>query len=75
MMLPPGDLEDRFTFHPATDKTGPLHDDVRRKHLLMAVWVNEMVPDSREKSLALTALQEAMMWANAAVAIYGADPQ
>jgi hypothetical protein len=73
MMLTPQDLEDRFTFHPATIKTGPVHDLVRSKHRDLAEWVYEMVPDSRERSLALTALQEAMMWANAAVAIYGVD--
>jgi hypothetical protein len=30
--------------------------------------LNELVPDSREKSLAITHLEEAVMWANAGIA-------
>jgi hypothetical protein len=30
----------------------------------------DRLPESREKSLALTTLQESMMWANAAVALH-----
>lgn len=72
-MTTPEELEERFTFHPATEKTGPLHDEVRLRHLDLAYWVLHNVPDSREQSLALTALQQSMMWANGAVAIHGAE--
>jgi len=64
------DVHQRFEFHPSTAATGPKHDEVRFKHLGIALWVLANVPPSRERSLALTALQEAMMWANAAVAIH-----
>lgn len=64
-------LEERFTFHPATPETGPAHDAVRSRCRELASWFDEVLPDSREKSLALTAVQEAMMWANGAVAIHG----
>lgn len=62
------DLMHRFAFHPATPMTGPQHDKVRTKHALLASWVLQNVPEGRHQSLALTALQEAMMWCNAAVA-------
>jgi len=68
-----GDIESRFSFHPGTATTGPKHDEVRRKMRLLALWVLDDVPESRERSLALTALQEAMMWCNAAIAIHTED--
>jgi type I restriction-modification system DNA methylase subunit len=58
----------RFNFHPATEVTGPQHDEVRRQHRELAEFIITNVPYSREQSLALTALQESMMWCNAAVA-------
>lgn len=64
------DIADRFRFHPGTAITGPKHDEVRRKLRTVALWVLDDVPDSRERALALTALQEAMMWCNAAIAIH-----
>jgi hypothetical protein len=34
----------------------------------LAAGINEKCPDSREKSLAITHLEETVMWANAAIA-------
>jgi hypothetical protein len=64
------EIEDRFQFHKGTGITGPKHDEVRTKLRLLALWVLDDVPASRERALALTALQEAMMWCNAAIAIH-----
>lgn len=64
------DIEQRFRFHPGTAVTGPKHDEVREKFRLIALWVLDDIPPSRERALALTALQEAMMWSNAAIAIH-----
>lgn len=64
------EIAERFSFHPGTKITGPKHDEVRAKLRGLALWVLDDIPDSRERSLALTALQEAMMWCNAAVAIH-----
>jgi len=63
-------IRDRFSFHPATAATGPKHDEVRKQCQELALWLIANVPPSRERSLALTAAQEVMMWSNAAVAIY-----
>jgi len=60
----------RFEFHPATGDKGAAHDHVRAAHIELALRMCDMLPESREKSLCLTALQESMMWANAAVAIH-----
>jgi hypothetical protein len=63
------DLENRFAYHtPKDEKTGLTHGDVRAKCLNLAVQLNELVPEGREKSLAITHLEEVMMWANAGIA-------
>jgi len=62
------DLNNRFGFHPATPETGPMHEAVRGNCLALASTLNSLVPDGREKSLMITALEEAMMWANAGIA-------
>ena len=64
----PSEVRRRFEFHPATEQTGPLHDLIRREHLALAKVIAETVPPGRHQSLALTALQEAMMWSNAGIA-------
>lgn len=64
------EIRRRFAFHPATAATGPKHDEVRALHRELALWVLAAVPSSREREHALTALQESMMWCNAAVAIH-----
>lgn len=63
------DIERRFRFHPGTAITGPKHDEVRAKFLLLALWILDDIPPGRERIEALRELQAAMMWTNAAVAI------
>lgn len=67
--LPSTEVLRRFSYHPAkTTKTQLTHDMVRLHHRELAAWIEDVMPNSREKALALTALQESMMWCNAAVA-------
>ncbi len=63
------ELQHRFDFHPATtvEKQGQ-HGSVRHACKTAAHRINELCPNGREKSLAITKLEEAMMWANAAIA-------
>jgi hypothetical protein len=67
-MLGAEEINRRFGFHPATDQTIPLFEDNRARAIALASHWDETLPDGREKALALTALQEAVMYANAAVA-------
>lgn len=62
------DIENRFSFHPATTTTGPQHDAVRADLKRMALKLHKTLPPGRHRSLALTSLEETMHWANAAIA-------
>lgn len=72
-MLGAQEIEHRFGFHKATvegeNATLPRHRDTRLKYREFAEWLDENLPDSREKSLAFTALQEASMWTHCAIAM------
>jgi hypothetical protein len=64
----PDDLKNRFSFHPATDITGPQHEEVRDRCYALALWLSENTPVGRHQALALTSIEEAMHWGNAAIA-------
>lgn len=61
-------VKNDFGFHAATEVTRPKHERIRQMGLELAKFYIETCPVSRELSLALSSLQEAQMWANAAVA-------
>jgi len=70
-MIPGEDLNRRFAFHPADKKKGERHGEVREECRQLAHNLNAALPDGREKSLAITHLEEVMMWSNAAIAREG----
>ena len=53
---------------PQTEERVKAHEQVRVLTAACAAGLVETCPPGRELSLALTALEEAMMWANAAIA-------
>ena len=63
------DIHSRFTYHsvakPAKVKA---LQDIRLTAKSLAFLINSLVPDSREKSTAISRLEEAVMWANAGIA-------
>ena len=63
------DIDNRFDFHAATtaEKRGE-HGSIREACKALAHDLDAKVPPGREKSLALTNLEQAMFWANAAIA-------
>ncbi|MEV4966667.1 hypothetical protein AB0886_05285 [Streptomyces sp. NPDC024062] len=68
-MATPADIAHRFAFHAATtDEKRDAHGSIRQACRRLADEVNEQVPDGREKATALTKIEEAMFWANAALA-------
>lgn len=63
------DIENRFAFHAATTaEKRDAHTSVRRHCRRLADELNDQLPDGREKSVAMTKLEEVMFWGNAALA-------
>lgn len=63
-----GALHHRFAFHPADDVTAERLDRIRGVFRSCALAVDDLVPEGREQSLALTRLEEAMFWSVAGAA-------
>ncbi len=67
--MQPDDIAHRFAFHAATtEEKRDAHTSVRQQCRQLADFLNEKLPDGREKSLAITKLEEVMFWGNAALA-------
>jgi hypothetical protein len=64
------DLIKRFEYKKADPERLIKHEDVRAVVIALAVDLNAMLPEGREKASAFTKLQEVMFWANAAVAMH-----
>ena len=62
------DLKRRFTYHPPQGDQANTYQDIRATAYAFATLIDSAAPDGREKSLAITSLEEAVMWANAAIA-------
>ena len=62
------DIENNFTYHKPNDLQQEKYVNLRELGKGMARLIESSVPDSREKSLAFTKLEEAVMWANAGIA-------
>ena len=66
--MAPGDLKNRFTYHAPKEGQPAQFESLRETALYLANQIDVSQPDSREKSLAITALEECVMWANAGIA-------
>jgi hypothetical protein len=62
------ELVRRFTYHPPKLDQPARYEAIRRAVLDVAAIVVSSTPESREQSLAITHLEEAVYWANAAIA-------
>lgn len=65
------ELSVRFTYHPPKGDQAFRYEKLRFNGRNLADMINELVPESREKSLAMTNLEQAVMWANAGIARRG----
>lgn len=70
MHLTHDQLAHRFKFHPAVTQDRQNAHEMVRGVLLEAAdkLIDATGPESREQSIAITKLEEAMFWANAAIA-------
>lgn len=58
----------RFSYHPPKSDAVDYFDSIRALGGDFASFVNEHCPESRESALAITKIEEAIMWANASIA-------
>ena len=63
------DIENTFTYHKPFGNQQERYEEIRKTARAVAHKIEGSCPPSREKSLALTNLQQAIMWANASIAI------
>ena len=64
-------LDNNFTYHTPKPGQGEKYTDLRLETKALAVCILQLCPSSRERSVALTKLEEVMFWANAAIARNG----
>ncbi len=64
-----------FKYHAPKENQIERYAMIRYGANVMAADINKNCPESREKSLAMTKLEEVVMWANAAIARNEADPE
>lgn len=61
-------VDDIFRYHPPRDGQELIYEEIRNHAKILAKLILKDCPLSRERSLALTKLEESVMWANASVA-------
>lgn len=66
------DIENRFTYHaPRGEAEISEYETIRGLAKGLSHHIVFQCEDSRERSLAITKLQECVMWANASIALHG----
>lgn len=62
-------IENIFTYHAPFGDQASCYEELRDLAKKLALYINDNCPESREKALAITNLQQTTMWANASIAI------
>lgn len=63
-----GKIENNFKYHESSQVQKEKYEKIRSKAKELAYLIEDIAPDSREKSLAMTKLEECVMWANSGIA-------
>jgi len=66
-------IDNDFTYHPPDEEQTQKYTRLRDNAKQLARDIVALCPDSRDRSLALTKLEEAVFWANAAIARGGSS--
>lgn len=61
-------IHNNFSYHAPDQRQTVKYAQLRAEAKALAFIINGFCPESREKSLAMTKLEEAIMWANASIA-------
>lgn len=65
------DLDNRFTYHAPKPGQADTYTTLRDAAKVLAEHIVRVTPESREQSLAITSLEDAIFWANAGIARHG----
>jgi len=74
-MIGAAELKNRFTYHAPKPGQPEIYQSIREGARELAIHIDGLAPDSREKNLAIARLEEAVMWANAAIARHHPDDE
>lgn len=61
-------IESDFSYHPPKVNQADRFKHIRAEAKTLALTIANLCPEGREKSLALTKLEECVFWANAGIA-------
>tara|TARA_Y100000310_G_C20644818_1_gene795973 strand:- start:956 stop:1162 length:207 start_codon:yes stop_codon:yes gene_type:complete len=61
-------IDNNFTYHAPKEGQPEKYTSIRAKAKELANLINDLCPDSREKSIAITNLEQSTFWANASIA-------
>ena len=73
MPLTKEQLDNTYTYHRPHGDQPQRYERVRAAAKTFALTLLDNCPDSRERSVAMTNLQQSVMWANASIAINEAE--
>jgi hypothetical protein len=65
------DIENRFTYHAPRDSQPEIYEKIRNAGLGFALLIDRYAPECDELDIAIRRIEEAVMWANAAIARHG----
>lgn len=61
-------IENNFSYHAPKEGQPAKYETIRANAKDLAYFIETVCPNSREKALAMTNLEQAVFWANAAIA-------
>lgn len=65
-------IERNFTYHAPKGSQVDIYSELRQRGLALALYIADVLPNCREQAVAITKLEEVIMWANAGIAREGA---
>ena len=71
----PRDIENSFTYHAPTPEQVELYRQLRDQGKQLALLINKLCPNSPEATIAIRRVEEAIMWANKAIACNSDQPK
>ena len=66
--MPGYEVDNIYKHHPPKPNQQDRYEDIRHVAKTFATMILDICPNSRERSVALTNLEQAVMWANASIA-------